>query len=157
MEKSIDQQQLMVLLKARDIRAVEMLYDQYSCVLYGVIFWITNDEKKSEDVLFKTFTYIWNHYSSFDVSVHNVCLWMVNIARKFSFEILSPEERFKLANASALLNPDNTPEETRVLSAAFYRGMSIEMMAERFNCSETKIRTLLNKAVNHLKKEYVAK
>lgn len=157
-DKAIDPERFVQMMKDRDIRAMEMLYDQYSPVLYGVIHWITNDEKKSEEVLYKTFTYIWNHFNSFDVSVHNVCLWMVNIARKFSFEILSPEERLKLSKMWLdSIAANRKKEEAEVLGSAFFKGMSVQKMAEKFNCTETKIRTLLHEAVDHLKREYVAR
>jgi DNA-directed RNA polymerase specialized sigma subunit len=46
-------------------------------------------------------------------------------------------------------------EHDKVLNLAFYKGMSIPKMAEKFGCTEIKIRKLLHEAVDHLKKEYV--
>lgn len=145
-------------MKERDVRAMEILYDQYATVLYGVIFWITGDEKKSEEILFRTLTHIWNHYSSVDVPVQNTCLWMLHIARRFCFESLNREELLKVKDQWLLfIRERGWNEQAEILGYAFFKGMSVQTMAEKFNCSESVIRKQLHEAVNYLKKEYVAK
>ena len=146
------------LMKARDISAMEILYDRYSQVLYGVIYWITNDEKKSEEILFQTFTYIWNHYNGFDVSAQNICFWMVSVARSLCFETMTKEERLKVKDQwLAFLRERGADEQLEMLGYAFFKGMSIQEMAQKFNCTESAIRSQLHEAVAHLKKEYVAR
>jgi DNA-directed RNA polymerase specialized sigma24 family protein len=157
-ESTIDQRQFIEMMRCRDVRALEVLYDQYSAVLYGVIFRITGDEKKSEEILYRTFTHIWNTFQTFDDSVHTLCLWMVNIARGFSFETLTPDER-TMMKQQLLLSLGNRwmKDQVEVLSYAFFNGMSVEKMARKFGYTESKIKSLLHEAVDHLKKEYVAK
>ena len=140
--KTSDQQRFLEMMKVRDVRAMEILYDNYSSVLYGVIFWITREEKKAEDILFRTFTYIWNHFDTYDASVQNICFWMVNVARRFSFETLSHEERLLIINETQEFL--QLKEHDKVLNLAFYKGMSIPKMAEKFGCTEIKIRKLLH-------------
>lgn len=147
-----------MLMRKRDVTAMELLYDKYSPVLYGVIVWITEDDKKSEDILFKTFTYIWNHFDTFDETVHNICLWMIGIARRFSFETLSVEDRLKVKQQlMSTLRANWSPAQAEVLSYAFFKGISVERMSEKFGCTESNIRTLLHEAVNHLRKEYITR
>jgi len=78
---------------------------------------------------------------------------MVNVARRFSFETLSHEERLLIINETQEFL--QLKEHDKVLNLAFYKGMSIQKMAEKFGCTEIKIRKLLHEAVDHLKKEYV--
>ena len=145
---------LIKLMQARNVRAVELVYDQYSTVLYGVIKRIVNDATRAEEILFKTFNYIWNHYSNYDSAHQSICMWMIRIARQFSFESLSSRERrdleCRLLNS---LKQSDVKEEMIVLELAFFQGLPVIKIAEGIGCTESEIRTLLRRAVGKLKNE----
>ena len=149
---------LIELMEARNVHAVELVYDQYSTVLYGVIKRIVNDATRSEEILFKTFTHIWNHYSNFDSTHQSICMWMIRIARQFSFETLSAQERknleYRLLNS---LKQSNVKEDMTVLELAFFQGLPVTRIAEGIGCTESEIRTLLRRAVGKLKNEFSTK
>ncbi|MBK9732588.1 MAG: hypothetical protein IPO83_15145 [Chitinophagaceae bacterium] len=146
------------LMKSKDISAIDVVYNHYAPVLYGVIFRITNDEKKSEEILCETFTYIWNHFNEVDVTVQNVCFWMLSVARQFCFETLKPEERMTMENEwEFFMHGNSTDKKLSMLGYAFFKGMNVEQMAGKFKCTENVVRMELHNAVNHLKNEYFSK
>ena len=61
----IEEDQLIQLLVNRDKRGIEILYDNYSSALYGVIHRIVQNDEIAEDVLQETFLKIWNNFTQF--------------------------------------------------------------------------------------------
>ena len=54
------------LLKAKDEKALSLLYDNYSEVLYGVCFQILKDSSAAEDALQESFIKIWKNSHTYD-------------------------------------------------------------------------------------------
>lgn len=60
---------------------MEILYDNYSSALYGVIFKTIRKDEIAEDVMQDTFLKIWNNFPQYDSSKGRLFTWMVSIAR----------------------------------------------------------------------------
>lgn len=83
---------------------------------------------------------------------------MLNVARNFCFESLNKEERLKVKDQwLAFLRERGENEQLEMLGYAFFKGMSVQEMARKFNCSESAIRSQLHEAIDHFKMEYVAR
>jgi DNA-directed RNA polymerase specialized sigma24 family protein len=151
--KIAPREDVMELMHARNVKAMELVYDEYSCLLFGIIQRVVNDRQKAEQVLFKTLTYIWNHYHQYDSSQQSVCLWMINIARQFSLEALSFNEQRNIeTHLMDTLKQEGLKEEMTVLELVFFRGVPVNKIAEKAGCSTADVRTLLHGAVCKLKK-----
>jgi RNA polymerase sigma-70 factor (ECF subfamily) len=151
-------EKLIELMQTRNVRAVELLYDGYACMLYGMIHRIVNDSKRAEEILFKTFTHAWNHYNSFDASQQSISIWMMSIARRLALDSISQQERVKVE--SELLNSlkrSGAKEKMMVLELVFIHGLSISKIAERLECSIADVKTLLRQATDGLKNESSSK
>jgi RNA polymerase sigma factor (sigma-70 family) len=77
---------LVDLLKKRDSKAFDVLYENYSRALLGVIKKIVPDEVISEDVLQDVFVKIWSNSGQYDVSKGRLYTWMLNIARNTAID-----------------------------------------------------------------------
>ncbi|HYV91847.1 MAG TPA: sigma factor [Chitinophagales bacterium] len=152
------EEKVLELLRSRNVEAVELLYDRYACMLFGVIHRVVKDTKRAEEILFKTFTHAWNHYNDYDGTQQSISIWMMSIARKFSLDSLSHQERVKAE--SELLNSlkrSGVKEKMMVLELIFFQGLSVAKIAEKLDCSATEVRTLLHQATDGLKNESSSK
>lgn len=85
-KQTYHQDELIILIRARNQKAFAYLYDNYSQALFGVIDSIINNQEESEDVLQNTFLKIWNNFDSYDASKGRLYTWMLNIARNLAID-----------------------------------------------------------------------
>lgn len=71
---------LMQRVSSYDSKALEVLYNRYSPVLYTMIKKIVGDEKKAEDVLTDVFAIIWRNAGLFDFHSGGVYTWLITLA-----------------------------------------------------------------------------
>jgi len=65
-QTKIEEEDLIQLLVNRDKRGIEILYDNYSSALYGVINRIVQNDEVAEDVLQEAFLKIWKNFPQYD-------------------------------------------------------------------------------------------
>ena len=80
--------QLVSLLKQRDNKAFEYLYDNYSGALYNIVMQILDDVDLSNDVLQEVFVNIWRKIESYDSNKGRLFTWMLNITRNAAIDVL---------------------------------------------------------------------
>jgi RNA polymerase sigma-70 factor (ECF subfamily) len=66
---------------AYDSKALEILYDRYSPLLYTLIKKIAVEESLAEEILTEVFVIIWRRIELFDIYSGNVYTWLVTLAR----------------------------------------------------------------------------
>lgn len=79
---------LVGLLKDRDNRAFNYLYDNYSAALYGIILPIVQEAEVANDILQEVFLNIWRKIETYDPTKGRLFTWMLNIARNASIDTL---------------------------------------------------------------------
>src|SRR6185312_7052186 len=87
----MDSLELITLLRSNKEKGISCLYDKYAPALNGIIVRIVKSEKKSEEVLQKTFlkiTYTIEHFNGEHCSLFT---WMSRIARQEAIEASAPE------------------------------------------------------------------
>ncbi len=62
-------------------RALEVLYNRYSPIMYSLIRKIVGDEKTAEEVLIEVFVIIWRKVHLFDQRSSNAYSWLITLAR----------------------------------------------------------------------------
>ena len=80
--------ELVELLKQRDNKAFNYLYEHYSGALYGIIMPIVTNAEVANDVLQEVFLNIWRKIESYDAGKGRLFTWMLNIARNASIDML---------------------------------------------------------------------
>ena len=66
---------------AYDSKALEILYDRYSPLLYTLIKKIAGEKSLAEEILTEVFVIIWRRIELFDIYSGNVYTWLVTITR----------------------------------------------------------------------------
>lgn len=79
---------LVELLKQRDNRAFNYLYENYAAALYGIVLPIVNETEAANDVLQDVFLSIWRKIESYDPMKGRLFTWMLNIARNAAIDML---------------------------------------------------------------------
>jgi len=171
--------QLVSLLKQRDNKAFEYLYDNYSGALYNIVMQILGDVDLANDVLQEVFVNIWRKIESYDSVKGRLFTWMLNITRNAAIDVLrsrsyqnsqknqsiSDHAEFDSGGKTAQLNVDNIgvrkmleklKREQRVLiELAYFKGYTHEEIAEiesiPLGTVKTRIRSALIQLREHLK------
>jgi len=71
-----------------DTKALEVLYNRYSSVLYTTIKKIVADERLAEEVLVDVFAIIWKKHNRLDVKSGSVYTWLVHLARNKAVDVI---------------------------------------------------------------------
>lgn len=83
---SLEEQEIIAGLKARDRKTVEYLYAKYSRALFVVITRILSDKDIAEEVFHDAFIKITNKIDSYDESKGRLYTWMSNICRNSAID-----------------------------------------------------------------------
>ena len=97
------EEELVSLLKSKNIEAYNTLYDNYSASLYGIITRIIPAEEIAQDVLQDVFIKIWKSIDSYDTTKGRLFTWMLNIARNSAIDY-SRSKQFKIENKNQDIN-----------------------------------------------------
>jgi len=171
--------QLVSLLKQRDAKAFEYLYENYSGALYNIVLQIIGDVELSNDVLQDVFVSIWRKIESYDSVKGRLFTWMLNITRNASIDVLrsksyqnskknqsiSDQNEFDNGGKTSQLNVDNIgvrkileklkPEHRVLIDLAYFKGYTQEEIAEiesiPIGTVKTRIRNALIQLREHLK------
>ena len=87
-KKTLTQEELIALLKERNVHSFNYLYDNYSAALYGVIVRIVIFKDDADEVLQDVFVKIWNSSAQYDAAKGTLYTWMLNIARNSAIDKL---------------------------------------------------------------------
>lgn len=80
--------ELMEKVSAYDSKALEVLYDRYSAILFTLVSKILQDEELSKKILSEIFVIIWKKSSSFDLKHGNIYTWFVTLSRNKAIDTL---------------------------------------------------------------------
>lgn len=80
--------ELMQRIAENDSKALEILYNRYSPVLYSLIKKIVNEEKLASEVLADVFLIIWKKVNYFDFDTRNVYAWIITLTRNKAVDVI---------------------------------------------------------------------
>ena len=64
-----------------DSKALEVLYDRYSPVVYTLVKRIVDEKAKAEEILSEIFVIIWQKSHKYDLNSNNLYSWLINLSR----------------------------------------------------------------------------
>jgi RNA polymerase sigma-70 factor, ECF subfamily len=79
---------LVQMIKSKSERGFNILYNNYSRALYGVLFKYVRRTELADDLLQDTFVKIWKHIDGFDPARGSLFTWMLNIAQNLAIDYL---------------------------------------------------------------------
>lgn len=169
------EQRIISLLNQGDQYALNLLYENYSDSLYGVILKVTNNEEIAEDALQETFIKVWKNAHKYDSTKAKLFTWLYRIARNTAIDKLrSFNNRFQKeiqidkSNVYILprlsLNQDvmdlkehlgRLEEKYQiVLNALFFEGMTQQEASEELDIPLGTVKSRLKIGLRELKKVY---
>lgn len=97
--------ELVSLLKTGSKEAFDVLYDNYSSALFGIISRIVSSEENAQDVLQDAFVKIWKNISRYDNTKGTLFTWMLNICRNSAIDATrSKHERHQIHNGDLIVS-----------------------------------------------------
>lgn len=162
------------MLKSGDRKAMEILYDDYSPALYGVILRIVGSEETAEDVLQDAFVKIWKKSASYDASKGRLFTWILNIARNSAIDMIrSKSYKGSQKNQSmdngvyyretmvSTISTDSIgvreivdklkPEHREVIDCVYFNGYTHTEAAKALNIPLGTVKTRIKIAIRELK------
>ena len=80
--------ELFDLIAKDDKRALEVIYNRYSPILFSIIQKVVNDTKTSERLLADVFIIIWRNVPNLDLENISPFVWLITLARNFSVDFV---------------------------------------------------------------------
>jgi len=71
-----------------DSKALEILYDRYSPLLYTLIKKIVGEKELAEEVMIEVFVIVWRKIEMYDSEKNNAYTWLVYIARNKAVDVV---------------------------------------------------------------------
>lgn len=173
---SIAEEELVFLLKNKDQKGFNILYNNYSGALFGVINKIVQSDDDANDLLQDTFLKIWRNIDNYDSSKGSIFTWMMNIARNLSIDrVRSADFRDSSQNISMEQNiiyqvdsehqtvmdvdsiglrkvVDNLkPEYRQLIELVYYKGYTQAEVSEEYGIPLGTVKTRIKAAVGSLR------
>ncbi len=173
---SIAEEELVSLLKSKDQKGFNILYNNYSGALFGVINKIIQSDDDANDLLQDTFLKIWRNIDNYDSSKGSIFTWMMNIARNLSIDrVRSADFRDSSQNISMEQNiiyqvdsehqtvmdvdsiglrkvVDNLkPEYRQLIELVYYKGYTQAEVSEEYGIPLGTVKTRIKAAVGNLR------
>ena len=151
---------------------MEVLYNNYISVIYGVILRIVKRETIAEEVTNDCFLKIWNRIDQYDTSKGKLFTWMINIARNMAFDKLRSSENMKSLKTDDIadlkidssidsIKIDNiglkeivsklSVDEKQIIDLMYFEGYSQSEISENFNIPLGTVKTRARAAITKLR------
>ena len=169
------EQRIIAHLQKGDKKAINLLYENYSDSLYGVILKVTINEEIAQDALQETFVNVWKNAHKYDPKKAKLFTWLYRIAKNTAIDKLrsfnnrfEKEVQIDKSNVyilpTANLNQDvidlkkhvATLDEKYqiVLKALFFEGMTQQEASDELEIPLGTIKSRLKIGLRELKKIY---
>jgi RNA polymerase sigma factor (sigma-70 family) len=169
------EENLVTLLKNKDLIAYNSLYDNYSSAIYGIISRIVPSEKIAQDLLQDVFIKIWKGIGGYDREKGRLFTWMLNIARNTAIDYTRSRQSimdhkiqtlensvYELNKQSyQLINTDvigvkeqvvKLKEDYRILiELVYFKGFTQEETAKELNLPLGTVKTRIRAAIMELR------
>jgi RNA polymerase sigma-70 factor (ECF subfamily) len=173
---SIAEEELVSLLKSKDQKGFNILYNNYSGALFGVVNKIVQSNDDADDLLQDTFLKIWKNIDNYDASKGSIFTWMMNVARNLAIDrVRSADFRDSSQNISmednVIFQVDNEyqvvqdidaiglqkvveklrPEYKQLIDLVYYKGYTQAEVSEEFGIPLGTVKTRIKAAVGSLR------
>jgi RNA polymerase sigma factor (sigma-70 family) len=172
----IEEEELIQLLLNRDRRGIEILYDNYSSALYGVILRIVRNDEVAEDLLQEAFLRIWNNSGQYDSAKGRLFTWMVNVCRNLAIDkvrskdFINQNKNQTLLNAVSIADTGNSydpeligvreivkklePEYRQIIDLLYFEGFTQSEAADKLNIPLGTVKTRSRAAMQRLRDHF---
>lgn len=153
----VPESQLLPKLARRDDQAFQWLYEQYAHVLYGVVFAIVGQPNLAANVVEDVFVEAWADFDTFMPGRGSLLTWLLNRARQAAHRNVDPRiDTDQPNNSQDSTEVDNlmTPEHRTLLYDVYFRGHTLDQVAESAQLPPQSLRKLLQATIQELKRVF---
>jgi RNA polymerase sigma-70 factor, ECF subfamily len=155
---------LVSLLKNKDLRGFSILYDNYSAAIYGIVFKIVPSEEVANDVLKDTFLKIWNEIQDYDKAKGSLFTWLIKVGRSLAIDQLrtkgSQNNTKNTDNVQLDINSEGAkklienllPEQRNLIELLYFQGFTLAEVSAKYDISENTLQTRVRVAVLELRR-----
>lgn len=172
---NLSENELITLLKDKDEKAFNYLYDHYSGAIYGFILRIVElKQEHTEEVLQDVFVKIWKYIEQYDDSKGRLYTWIINITRNTAIDYIkskgyqneqknqsivnlvhkdtlsSSEEKVDMIGMKTVIDTLK-PEWRELIELAYFQGYSQTEIAEILEIPIGTVKTRTRSALLELK------
>ena len=175
-EKKYSEEELVLLLQARDQQAFSYLYDNYAAALNGIIYRMVENRELAEDILQEAFIRIWNNFSSYDTGKGRLFTWMLNLTRNLTIDTLRSKGYKKQGKISGDENSGSNytddskiaerfdamglrkqlinlkPEQRAIIDLAYFNGYTQDEISKEMGIPLGTVKTRMRTAILELRK-----
>ncbi len=175
-EKKYSEEELVLLLQARDQQAFSYLYDNYAAALNGIIYRMVEERELAEDILQEAFIKIWNNFSSYDTGKGRLFTWMLNLTRNLTIDTLRSKGYKKQGKISGDENSVSNytddskiaekfdamglrkqlvnlkPEQRAIIDLAYFNGYTQDEISKEMGIPLGTVKTRMRTAILELRK-----
>ncbi len=169
------EQNIVNLLEIGDKKALNLLYENYSDSLYGVILKITKNEEVAQDALQESFIKIWKNSKKYDSSKAKLFTWLYRIAKNTAIDKLRSfnnrfEKEVQIDKSDVYILPTHNLNQDVidlkdhvgrldskyqiVLNALFFEGLTQQEASDELEIPLGTIKSRLKIGLRELKKVY---
>jgi RNA polymerase sigma-70 factor, ECF subfamily len=110
-------------IRSGDEKAMAMLYDRYSPIVYSVALRVLGDTGAAEDVLQEVFMQLWRNPGGFDSSRGNLAAWLAVISRNRAIDAIRKRRPdTDIADVIVSVEPDLAGDAERARAMEKVRG-----------------------------------
>ena len=131
----IEERDLVILLKNQEETGFDILYQNYSNAIFGIIIRMLRSEEEASDMHQEVFMKIWNKIGSYDEKKGKLFTWMANLTRNFVIDRLRSAD-YKNHTLKNFVRDDNvhvvdSEYQSRMLTDAIgLKGLVNELKSE---------------------------
>jgi RNA polymerase sigma-70 factor (ECF subfamily) len=167
-----NESELVALLKQKDLRAFDILYDRFAPAIYTMVLQIVRNKEIANVSVQKVLTTIWCTVDQYEPAKGRLFTWMLQIARNTSIDEVGRSNHQNTLQQVSLIGKDKLhhlepnvdelglkkiiaslgEEHKIVLQLCYYQGLTIERMAEILSISEATVSTRKMAALSELRR-----
>lgn len=132
--------EIVVLIRKKDQRGLELLYDAYGAALYGMILRWVHHPKFADKILAGTLVSVFNHIDRFRPDYSSLFTWVLNVARS-----LAKDDIF----AAGKIAGDK--ESNCIFDKVVSQGLSFQTAAKSLELSQSACAKNLRIKINNLR------
>ena len=160
------------MLSERNTEGMEILYDNFASVLYGVILKIVREENSADELLQETLLKIKKDSIQFDPVKYNLYAWIINICRNLIIDKLRSKDftdqnknltrplSVNIAESNSSFDPELVdarekvrklePEFRQIIDLLYFQGLTQSEAAEKLNIPLGTVKTRSRAALQRL-------
>lgn len=155
------------LLKNRDQRGMEILYDRYGNIIYGFLFQVLKSDELAEEAMEEVMMRVWRSIEVYDPKKERLFTWVINIARqntssKIKFlELNGREVPVELGKNLSHYNPESAvvrdmvdhmdPDQKNTIEGIYFSGLNHKYISEKLHIPGNNLKNLVRATLKMLK------